>query len=416
MRVFLKLEALELRALKASESQKALRTRQEAEARRSAAPEGPAGPGGPGWLRPGGEGEVRDRQESSLMLRLLALEARSAVTWSGVRKCYSSRLCGASEGAQGHCHVQNRIISIRASGSEVEVSPARVAATKLQEMESSKESTEQLCQKLREQLDQAVSERTGGPWRDWHYICAIHDCLGSSLRRAPICLRLRSMANLRYLYTFIDEESHGGLAARSKSLPELGGRQESEAEVSAYVAQLQNRRILTFGAQQTRQPQTEPVQEPLEPPVEVLSDAQSAVVGVQVPLPSPGSRGHPVLCRRPCVYFAKGTCEMGDACDYCHVAGHARPVHPDRRQRIQLRKMATWLPFELSQETADFAALHLPHLRRGFSAAGIDGSQILAMIEEVAKPSFEIPEVDANLRQCLKKMPLATQLGRHGMA
>eukprot|EP00438_Fugacium_kawagutii_P034708 Skav216622 [mRNA] locus=scaffold3008:190580:191773:- [translate_table: standard] len=151
------------------------------------------------------------------------------------------------------------------------------------------------------------------------------------------------MANLRYLYTFIDEGSHGGFLARSKSLPELGGRRDFEAEVSTYVAELQNRRILTFGAQQIRQPQAEQAEPPVQEPPEVLSDAQTA--GVQVPhLPSPGSRGHPILCRRPCVYFAKGTCEMGDECDYCHFAGHTRWVHPDKRQRVQLQKLARLQP------------------------------------------------------------------------
>lgn len=149
------------------------------------------------------------------------------------------------------------------------------------------------------------------------------------------------MANFRYLYTFIDEQSHGEFLARSKSWPQLGYSRsmEEEAEVSAYVAELQNRCILTFGPQ-TLHPQV-PQPEPPEPP-EVLSDAQNDVVGVQVPV-NPGSRGHPVLCRRPCVRFAKGTCEMGDACGYCHLPGHTRSAHPDKRQRDQLQKMATWL-------------------------------------------------------------------------
>eukprot|EP00438_Fugacium_kawagutii_P014633 Skav204502 [mRNA] locus=scaffold527:85807:86322:+ [translate_table: standard] len=170
------------------------------------------------------------------------------------------------------------------------------------------------------------------------------------------------MANFRYLRTFIDEQSHGGFLARSKSWPQLGGHtksieEELEAEAFAYVAELQNRCILTFGPQQqTLHPQVlpNPVPEPAEPeppetsvqePAEVLSDnAQNAAVGVQDPNPSnPGSRGHPALCHRPCVRFAKGTCEMGDACAYCHFAGHARLVHPDKRQRDQLQKMATWL-------------------------------------------------------------------------
>eukprot|EP00438_Fugacium_kawagutii_P003458 Skav217389 [mRNA] locus=scaffold532:132571:134771:- [translate_table: standard] len=147
------------------------------------------------------------------------------------------------------------------------------------------------------------------------------------------------MANFRYLFTFIDEQSHGEFLARSKSWPQLGGlgraksMEEEEAKVSAYVEELQNRCILTFGQQTHPQP---------EPP-EVLGEALNEVAEAQLPvLPNPGSYGHPALCHRPCVRFAKGTCEMGDECSYCHLAGHSRSVHPDKRQRGQLQKMATW--------------------------------------------------------------------------
>ncbi|CAJ1354464.1 unnamed protein product, partial [Effrenium voratum] len=37
-------------------------------------------------------------------------------------------------------------------------------------------------------------------------------------------------------------------------------------------------------------------------------------------MPSLGSIGHPEVCRRPCIYFSAGHCELGEACNYCHVA------------------------------------------------------------------------------------------------
>ncbi|CAE8743590.1 unnamed protein product [Polarella glacialis] len=36
-------------------------------------------------------------------------------------------------------------------------------------------------------------------------------------------------------------------------------------------------------------------------------------------LPNPGSMAHPELCRRPCIYFAAGSCANGSACGYCHL-------------------------------------------------------------------------------------------------
>ena len=54
-----------------------------------------------------------------------------------------------------------------------------------------------------------------------------------------------------------------------------------------------------------------------------------------------GSRGHPVFCRRACIRFAKGGCEMGDACSFCHHE-HPRYVTPYKPQRRQLNHMDPW--------------------------------------------------------------------------
>ena len=52
-----------------------------------------------------------------------------------------------------------------------------------------------------------------------------------------------------------------------------------------------------------------------------------------------GSRGHPVLCARPCVRFTKGNCQMGDACGYCHHKTHPTRLTMDKRQRLQVQNM-----------------------------------------------------------------------------
>eukprot|EP00435_Cladocopium_sp_Y103_P027225 s4386_g6.t1 len=52
---------------------------------------------------------------------------------------------------------------------------------------------------------------------------------------------------------------------------------------------------------------------------------------------SEGSIGHPELCRRPCFYFAKGCCENGANCGYCHLPHGERAPKLDKRQRLVLQ-------------------------------------------------------------------------------
>ncbi|CAK0834160.1 unnamed protein product [Prorocentrum cordatum] len=48
---------------------------------------------------------------------------------------------------------------------------------------------------------------------------------------------------------------------------------------------------------------------------------------------NPGSLGHPEMCVRPCLYFARGQCTSGDGCRFCHCPHPARPVHLGRSHR-----------------------------------------------------------------------------------
>lgn len=52
---------------------------------------------------------------------------------------------------------------------------------------------------------------------------------------------------------------------------------------------------------------------------------------------SRGSVGHPQLCNRPCVHMLIGYCDLGPACDFCHMGHPKRPVHLDKRHRELLR-------------------------------------------------------------------------------
>jgi hypothetical protein len=55
---------------------------------------------------------------------------------------------------------------------------------------------------------------------------------------------------------------------------------------------------------------------------------------------NPGSLGHPDFCARPCLYFAEGTCQNGDACGFCHLDHRKGMVHLDKRNRQILGKLA----------------------------------------------------------------------------
>ncbi|CAL1148702.1 unnamed protein product [Cladocopium goreaui] len=176
------------------------------------------------------------------------------------------------------------------------------------------------------------------------------------------------MATLRYFNTFIDEEPIGNLLeSRSKSWPQLGGTghateeiEKKETQAANYVAELQGKWSTTFGERQS----------PMSPKPQPTRSANK------------GSRGHPVVCRRPCIRFAKGGCELGDACGYCH---HEHPgyVAPNKRQRVKLDYM----------ETGELLAVLLPHVRRSIEVAQIEATNIIEMLEgEVG--STQAPSVD----------------------
>lgn len=77
------------------------------------------------------------------------------------------------------------------------------------------------------------------------------------------------------------------------------------------------------------------------------------------PVPgNPGSKGHPDLCLRPCLYYAQGNCTNGDQCLFCHMPHPKRPVRFDKLHRETLKFMpfghflSTMLPV-LQQKASD---------------------------------------------------------------
>ena len=119
---------------------------------------------------------------------------------------------------------------------------------------------------------------------------------------------------LRYYRTFIDEvvtiENSKTEEKRACSMPPTGTclEEECEEELRAQVACLAERAAHL---------------EPL--PRAVVKQVQMA-----------GSRGHPDLCRRPCLHLAVGACLHGEECLYCHQPHPERAVTLDKRQRLLL--------------------------------------------------------------------------------
>eukprot|EP00445_Apocalathium_hangoei_P094150 CAMPEP_0204248526 /NCGR_PEP_ID=MMETSP0361-20130328/99209_1 /ASSEMBLY_ACC=CAM_ASM_000343 /TAXON_ID=268821 /ORGANISM="Scrippsiella Hangoei, Strain SHTV-5" /LENGTH=458 /DNA_ID=CAMNT_0051221793 /DNA_START=111 /DNA_END=1488 /DNA_ORIENTATION=- len=89
---------------------------------------------------------------------------------------------------------------------------------------------------------------------------------------------------------------------------------------------------------------------------------------------SRGSVGHPELCSKPCLYFAMGSCDSGESCEYCHLAHPKRPAHLDKRHREMLRSMAP----------SEWAALVMPILQKKIEALD-DSLETRAMFADIAQ-------------------------------
>jgi len=66
----------------------------------------------------------------------------------------------------------------------------------------------------------------------------------------------------------------------------------------------------------------------------------TCTLGLETEPETPGDWGHPELCGRPCIFFARGECTKGSSCCFCHLP-HRKPPHPDRRGRAFLKTMTT---------------------------------------------------------------------------
>jgi len=118
---------------------------------------------------------------------------------------------------------------------------------------------------------------------------------------------------------------------------------------------------------------------------------------------NPGSVGHPGLCKRPCIQFARGDCAAGAECQFCHLAHSGRSPHLDKRHRELLRS----LPF------GKRVAVALPIIRLQVARLGIpaEAQELLAGLESAACPEdSDEPSATTTLSRTLGALSLRSLL------
>lgn len=124
---------------------------------------------------------------------------------------------------------------------------------------------------------------------------------------------------------------------------------------------------------------------------------------------SKGTRGHPEVCKRPCVHFARG-CTLGASCNYCHAEHPKRPISLDKAQRRLLGKV----------EEQHLLEIVLGQLRDRAERKGFykEAGHILQILEErwmllhnPDLPASWSPGEQQTMRRVLGKMTFAGLVG-----
>ncbi|CAJ1349367.1 unnamed protein product [Effrenium voratum] len=204
---------------------------------------------------------------------------------------------------------------------------------------------------------------------------------------------------LEYRRTFItalEEPREPEPQRRASSLPPTPSAplvQAWEWELQGYVAELAQ------AADGLRQPSEDLEEQPEDSP------EGSAAMDVDNSL---GSRGHPDLCRRPCIYHRSGYCVQGADCGFCHLDHEGRAPKLDKKQREIIRSLnkaqvlATMLYYLRTYQKLELRADFLRLVERELWAQNKTESEALA----------EIPEKDRRrLHKTLARMSCSGLLG-----
>ncbi|CAJ1379453.1 unnamed protein product [Effrenium voratum] len=180
----------------------------------------------------------------------------------------------------------------------------------------------------------------------------------------------------RYYLTFIDETevgSDGGSSQiRAKSLPPLTvSQQEEEQDVlQQLVAALPERAAHL---------------QPLAPQApQVVNE---------------GSRGHPDICRRPCIRMARGNCEAGRACGFCHLPHTAPKIYLNKPLREYLGSLTD----------SERLAVLLPHFQERLPH--VAAQELLEVMHQEANANGPAGGKRGQLDQQLRRMNMAGLFG-----
>ena len=120
--------------------------------------------------------------------------------------------------------------------------------------------------------------------------------------------------------------------------------------------------------------------------------------------PTEGSQGHPELCHRPCLFFARERCQSGSECRYCHLDHSDRPAGLDKSQRQAVKL--------LSQ--GQLLSLLLPHLQTRAEERGFleEAQEILQMAGQGSQEPISISNtLQRKLHKVFRKMSFSGMLG-----
>lgn len=197
------------------------------------------------------------------------------------------------------------------------------------------------------------------------------------------------MSKLSYRFTFIDIEKTGGSDAQGRAgrvrsaSPSRCWASIASPDLTDYEVAKQHLRRLQGGHVANSEPAEAP--------------AQSR---------SRGSVGHPTLCAKPCIQFARGLgCRKGQACGNCHWPHH--PVSPDKRQREFSKTLGKEEFFGLLAVLAQERALQDGLEDVGFLLAVLE---VQAGLTPPAAPTKQKARLLCNLRKVIQSMSFSEMM------
>ena len=198
-----------------------------------------------------------------------------------------------------------------------------------------------------------------------------------------------TLFQLRYRNSFIEYvEDDVSKGRRSQSEPPLVKGQILEEEDLAN--ELGEQHYVESLSQKLQMPNEEGL---VVDPSASASPEPMPEVGEELQL-TPGSVGHPEICRRQCIYFQAGHCSNGDACTYCHLPHPQKSPKLDKRQRAILQA--------LTHKELLALILHLCRSKAEEIGMWVEAKEVIAILEAEAG-NTPVPEMAEREKRALRK-------------